>query len=80
MINLDSTEVFYASNSRADLEEQMCDMFMEDYQCEMSYGFKKHWFDMENPNDDTHIFANDTWDFFMRYYKDFIHIQEVPIL
>ena len=31
MVDIDSANVIYASNSRADLEEQMCDMFMKDY-------------------------------------------------
>jgi len=80
MVDVDSADVIYASDSRADLEEQMCDMFMEDYQHEMSLGLKAHWIDMENPNNDTYIFANDTWDYLMRYYNNYIDIQEVPIL
>ena len=73
MIDVDSANVIYASNSRADLEEQMCDMFMEDYQHEMSLGLENHWIDMENP-------GYDTYDYLMRYYNTYIDIQEVPIL
>ena len=80
MVDVDSANVIYASDSRADLEEQMCDMFMEDYQYEMSLGLDNHWIDMENPGHDTHVFANDNWDYLMRYYNNYIDIQEVPIL
>lgn len=80
MVDIDSANVIYASNSRADLEEQMCDMFMEDYQHEMSLGLDNHWIDMENPGHDTYVFANDNWDYLMRYYNTYIDIQEVPIL
>ena len=80
MVDVDSANVIYASNSRADLEEQMCDMFMEDYQYEMSLGLDNHWIDMENPGYDTHVFANDTWNYLMKYYNDYINIQEAPIL
>ena len=80
MVDVDSADVIYASNSRADLEEQMCDMFMEDYQHEMSLGLENHWIDMENPGYDTYVFANDNWDYLMRYYNNYIDIQDVPIL
>ena len=46
----------------------------------MSLGLDNHWIDMENPGYDTHVFANDTWDYLMRYYNTYIDIQEVSLL
>lgn len=80
LINIDCAEALCASYDRNELEAIMCDMFMEDFQGEMQQALDSHWINMENPDYESCVFKNDTWDCLIRYYKAYYDIQEVSIL
>ena len=77
LINTEDSEVIAVAKTRRPLEEQLLDIFMEDFRCEMQTAADAKWIDVLEPTSDCRIFAQDTWNMVLRWNKTMYKIQKV---
>ena len=77
LVNKHSGNIIMASKTRSPLEEEWCDMFMNDYWCEMRDAADSHWINVEDPSEDCHEYARECWDRLMSWHKEVFEIQKV---
>ena len=76
LIDQHTGTIIVSSYTQDILEEIMCDDFMECYQYEMQSAADNHFIDPINPTEDCRVFAQDTWNSILRWYKEVYDIQE----
>ena len=77
LVDVENGEVVAAAKTRRPLEEQLLDIFMEDFRSEMQEAADAHWIDVINPTLDCHIYARQTWNRVLRWNKEMYNIQKV---
>lgn len=77
LVNKYSGNVIMASKTRSPLEEELCDMFMNDYWYEMRAAADSHWINVKYPTKDCREYARGCWDRLMNWHKEVFEIQKV---
>ena len=79
-INKHDGEIIASSKTRVALEEMMCDDFIDTYHQEMQDAADSNWIDPLNPTENCKVFARDTWNMIMRWYKEVYDIQRSELI
>ena len=79
LIDVDFAEVLLTSTNRADVEEELLDIFMESFHRDMMEAADAHWISCMAPSHNDRIFVRDTWNQNSRWIDECFRIQEAEI-